>query len=198
MLSDRNIQIIHAGLIDHGGKGMLFVGKGGSGKTTTSVACFLAGFGYLGDDIVGLERTNEGQMVGHALYATCLIERDHFSRFSELAAIGRPPNHAEEDKFLLYLDDYETGRFARQSRLKAVVLPRVVDAAETSYRRAKPMEAMLSLAPSSIIWQPGAAPGPLEIFNDLVTTTPAFWLELGRNVGGIAPAVRQLFAELPD
>jgi hypothetical protein len=72
----------------------------------------------------------------------------------------------------------------------------VVDAAETSYRRAKPMDAMLSLAPLSVKMLPGAAPGSLEKFSSLVTTTPAYWLELGRNVGGIAPALRQLTAEL--
>jgi hypothetical protein len=198
MLNDRNIQFIHAGLLEHGGRGLLFVGKGGSGKTTTSVAGFLAGFGFLGEDLVGLEMTNEGQLMGHALYATCLIKRDHFSRFLELAAIGRPPNHATEQKLLVYLAEYETGRFAQRSPLNAVVLPRVVDADETSYRRAKPMDAMLSLAPLSVKMLPGAAPGSLEKFSNLVTTTPAFWLELGRNVGGIAPALRQLFDELPD
>lgn len=196
MLNDRNIQFIHAGLLDHGGKGLVFVGKGGSGKTTTSVACFLDGFGYLGDDFIALEMTSKGRLVGHALYATCLIERDHFSRFPELAAIGHPPNHAEEEKLLVHLGDYEAGRFARRTRLAAVVLPRVVDAAETTYRRASPMDAMLALAPSSVIMLPGAAPRSLEKFSRLVATTPAFRLEVGRNVGGIAPAVRRLLGEL--
>ncbi len=197
MLDDRNIQLIHSGMLDYSGTGLLFVGKGGSGKTTCSIACFLAGIGFLGDDIVGLEMTGEGHLVGHGLYASCLIEPGHLSRFPELAAIGRPANHAFEDKTLVYLADHGSGRFVPRVRLSAVVLPRVVDTAKTSFRRAIPMEAMLALAPSSVLMLPGATRS-LEKFSQLVTTMPAFWLEIGHDVSDIAPTVGRLRDEISD
>jgi hypothetical protein len=52
--NDRGIQVIHAGLVSRHGKGVLFVAKSGSGKSTASLACLCSGFDFAGDDFVGL------------------------------------------------------------------------------------------------------------------------------------------------
>ncbi len=195
-LDDRDIQFIHAALSVVEGHGLLFVGKGGSGKSTSSVACFLAGFPFLSDDFVALEKAEEGHLVGHSLYATCLIASDHIGRFASLARIARPANHDFEPKSVVFLADHQAARFAPDTPIAAVILPKVVDRPQTTFRRAKPMEAMLALAPTSIIILPGAAPSALDKLSELVTTAPAFWLELGHDVGQIVPTVRRICGEL--
>ena len=195
-LDDRDIQYIHAGLSVVEGHGLLFVGRGGSGKSTSSVACFLAGFPFLSDDLVALGKAEEGHLVGHSLYATCVIAPDHIARFASLARIARAANHDIELKSPVYLADHQGARFAPEAPIAAVILPKVVDRPKTGYRRATPMQAMLALAPTSIIILPGAAPKSLDKLSELVTTTPAFWLELGHDVEEIAPTVRQITEEL--
>jgi hypothetical protein len=195
-LDDQDVQFIHAALAIAENQGMLFVGSGGSGKSTSSVASFLEGFDFLSDDFVALAQTETGQMVGHSLYANCLIANDHISRFPALAEIAHKPNHDIEHKSVAYLSDHPGGRFARETPISAVILPRVVDQPRTTYRPAKSMEAMLALAPSSIIILPGAAPRSLDKLGDLVTTVPAFWLELGHDVGEIGPTVRRISREV--
>jgi hypothetical protein len=41
-LEDRGVQFVHAGLITHAGKGILFVGSGGAGKSTSLISCLRA------------------------------------------------------------------------------------------------------------------------------------------------------------
>lgn len=195
-LDDRDIQFIHAALSVVEDHGLLFVGRGGSGKSTSSVACFLAGFAFLSDDFVALGKAEEGHLVGHSLYATCLLAPDHISRFPSLARIAHRPNLDNEVKSVVYLAEHQGARFVTDTRIAAVILPKVVDKPKTTYHRAKPMEAMLALAPTSIIILPGAAPKSLDKLSELVTTTPAFWLELGHDVAQIAPTVRRICQEL--
>lgn len=194
-LNDRDIQFIHAGLVAKGGMGLLFVGKGGSGKTTSSVACFLNGFDYLSDDFVGFQAVVEGNFIGHSLYGTCLIDR--VERFPQISRIAEPPNYDFEHKSVVFLADHPVeNRFATETPISAVILPRVVDRQETTYRPAKPTEALLALAPSSVAILPHAAPRSLDKLSQLVSATPAFWLELGTDVEQIAPRVEQLCDEL--
>jgi len=195
-LDDRDIQFIHAALTVAEDQGLLFVGSGGSGKSTTSVACFLSGFAFLSDDFVALQKTDNGRLIGHSLYATCLLANDHVKRFPSLAQIVRPPNHGIELKSVAYLADHQGGRFAADTDIAAVILPQVVDRPLTTYRRAKPMEAMLALAPSSVNILPGAVHSSLDKLSKLVTSVPSFWLELGHDVGQIGPTVRQICQEL--
>lgn len=194
-LDDRDIQFIHAGLVEQGGKGLLLVGKGGSGKTTSAIACLLGGFTFLSDDYVALEATAEGKIVGHSLYATCLIDR--VERFPTLARIAQAPNHDFAIKDLIFLADQQAHTFAAKTHISAIVMPKVVDRPDTVYRRAKRMEAMLALAPSSLWILPGSASFSLNKMDELVTTVPAFWLELGRD-HRIAPTVMRLVSELAD
>lgn len=195
-LDDRNIQFVHAGLVAHGENGLLYVGKGGSGKTTTSIASFLGGLAFLSDDYVALEATANGDFIGHSLYATCLA--DHMERFPPLLPVAMTPNYAVEVKDGIFLLDVPDTHLRAQVRLAAVILPRIVSQPDTTYRPATTMEALLALAPSSLWKLPHAAKNSLDKHAGLLTSVPAFWLELGQDIGQIAPTVKRLAAELSN
>jgi hypothetical protein len=89
-LNDRKVQMIHSG-------------PGGSGKTTSSTACLRDGFGFLGDDWIGLEEAADGSFIGHGLYGSCLVTPKHLTRFADLAPYAGAANHSFEDKSVVYL-----------------------------------------------------------------------------------------------
>jgi len=192
-LDDRDIHFIHAALVSHRDNGLLLVGKSGSGKSTSSISCLFGDFVFLSDDYVALEQTSDDRFVGHSLYATCLI--DNAERFPALARISHAPNYPFETKRAVYLDDLEGARFAAATEIRAILMPRIVDQAETTYRRARPIEAMLALAPSSLWILPGSAPTSLEKLKGLVSAAPAYRLELGRDYK-IADAISRIGEEL--
>jgi len=73
---DRDIHIIHAGLVSLGNDGVLIGGPSGSGKSTTSLQCVLNGFNYLGDDHVGLSAARDGCFEGYSLYNGARVAPD--------------------------------------------------------------------------------------------------------------------------
>jgi hypothetical protein len=190
-LEENGIQFVHSGLIEHNGSGVLFVGNGGAGKSTSSIACLRAGMGYLGDDFLGLG-VAAGRFVGHGLYASCLLNVHHIQRFPDLRPLGHAPNHAIEDKCVLYLKEAFPHSLKRRAPVDALVLPRVVDREMTSFRPATKMAALKAIAPTSVMYLPRPNRAAFERLTQLVEKTPCFWLELGRNIESIPLAVAAL------
>jgi hypothetical protein len=193
-LNDRKVQMIHSGLVSWQGCGVLFVGPGGSGKTTSSTACLRDGFGFLGDDWIGLEEAADGSFIGHGLYGSCLVTPKHLTRFADLAPYAGAANHSFEDKSVVYLSHIYPERIEQRVTIGVVALPRVVGRGETSFRPASQAEALLALAPSSVMFLPGASARSLDKLGKLVECVPCYWLELGRDVDRIPDAVRRMMA----
>jgi hypothetical protein len=88
---DRDVEIVHAGLIARDGRGVLIGGPSRAGKSTTALACFCAGFDYLGEDVVGLEEV-DGMFTGYSLYGSVRLEHGHLERwFPDLAGRAERP-----------------------------------------------------------------------------------------------------------
>ena len=192
---DRDVRVIHAGLVSRNGQGVLFAGMGGSGKSTSALACLHAGFDYLGDDYIGLQALAEGSFVGHSLYNSTWFEPDHMKCFPLLPPHAIRGNHPWEDKFLILLSDVFPDRLARTASIRVLALPRIINASRSLTRPASKGEALLRLAPSSLL---ALAPRPgaraLERLAKLVEHVPSYWLELGRDLSEIPERVQELLA----
>jgi hypothetical protein len=194
-LEDRGIQFVHSGLIAHAGRGVLFVGNGGAGKSTSSIACLRAGMGYLGDDFIGLQ-TQARPFIGHGFYASCLLNVHHVKRFPDLLPLCHAPNHAHEDKFVLYLTEAFPNCLQQHTSVDAIVLPHVVDSEVTTFRAATKMAALKAIAPTSVMYLPRPNRVAFERLSQLVESAPAYWLDLGRRIDLIPAAVQQLAEQL--
>ncbi|MFN3231290.1 MAG: hypothetical protein ACE363_03905 [Alphaproteobacteria bacterium] len=195
-LAVHDIQGIHAGLVSIDGKGLLFVGSGGTGKTTSSISSFLGGIGYLGDDFVGIEELGDGQFTGHCLYSSCLVNNDHIKRFPALEAVCKPPHHAHEEKSIVYLAPLGPDQIKTQTPVSGIVMPRIMGKGETTFRPARKAEALLRMAPSSIMSLPIVVDGALDRLASLVDAVPCYWLELGTDIDNIPTVVREVFDSL--
>lgn len=194
LLSDRNVILVHSGLVSWCGHGVLFVGMRGSGKSTSSIACLGDGFGYLGDDFVGVEQNPDGSFTGHSIYASCLVTSDHLSRFLDLTASAEAAHHAHEEKSLVYLSRVYPGEMERTAPVNLIALPRVVGTGDTTFCPASKAEALRTLAPSTVLmFVPGAARAhSFQLLGRLVDSVPCYWLELGGDVIQIKDAVRHM------
>ncbi|MGA2565116.1 MAG: hypothetical protein ABSF96_16335 [Steroidobacteraceae bacterium] len=194
-LEERGVQFVHSGLITHAEKGVLFVGNGGAGKSTSSISCLRAGMGYLGDDFLGLSLENEG-FIGHGLYASCLLNVQHIKRFPDLQPLGHAPNYDYEQKFVLYLTEAFPASLRKRASIDALVLPRVVDAEVTTFRPATKAATLMAIAPTSVMLLPRPNRAAFERLTQLVQNTSSYWLELGRRVDLIPTAVQALAEDL--
>lgn len=194
-LAGAGILFVHAGLVARDEHGVLLTGAGGSGKSTTSILCLRHGFQFLGDDFIGLEMPSRREAVGHSLYGTSVVGLEHLRRFPEFEAHAQAPHHAGEDKSLILLNRLYGDRMVRHARIRAIVLVRVADRERTSSRPASKREAMLWLAPSSLMLLTGAGPRAIDVLARLVECTPCRWLELGRDMESIPDRVADVLTE---
>ena len=151
---DRDVQAIHAGLVARDGDGILFGGPGGAGKSTTALTCLKAGFEYMADDYVALKAMPDGSYEGHSLFCSTHLEPNHLERFPYLRPHAIPGRLPREDKSLVMLSEVLPAGLSQKARIRAVALPKVVDAPRPSIRPASTIEALLRLAPSSLILLP--------------------------------------------
>jgi len=195
-LKSRDMPVIHAGLVSKNGRGVLLAGPGGSGKSTSAITCASAGFSYLSEDLIGLQ-FSDSVFLGHSLYSSTFIEPDHLERFPLLGAHAITGKYLFEKKRLVLLSQIASLRFERACRINAIVLPRVVHRRESHFRRASKGEALLTLAPSSLLV--GERSYGLEGFNKLaklVEQVPCYWLELGSVLDEIPCVLEGMLSEV--
>jgi hypothetical protein len=75
-LAGPSTQVLHAGAVAYEGAAALVVGASGAGKSTTVLACAMAGAGFLGDDLVLVESGHNAGPVVHCLFATLKLNAD--------------------------------------------------------------------------------------------------------------------------
>jgi hypothetical protein len=191
---DRGLQPVHAGFIARNGAGILLGGPGGAGKSTTALSCMRQGWSYLADDYVALEKRPTGGFVGYGIYSSAHVEPDHLQRFPSLLPGAIPGRLAREDKSLLLLADVAGASLAGSAEVRLIALPRVANTAETAFRPATKVEALLRLAPSSLLLLPYAGLGHsgFQAIAALVEALPVYWLELGRDLDQLPRAVGEL------
>ncbi|MGH7834310.1 MAG: hypothetical protein ACREQK_11745 [Candidatus Binatia bacterium] len=193
--NDRNVQIIHAGLVAWRGQGVLLAGKSGAGKSTTALACFFDGFDFLSEDFVGLQKAPGGSFVGHSIYNSVFLKIDHLKRFPNLVPYvtqGMP----HEEKHFVFLSQIVPYRFERDVPIRALVLPRIVDKSNPSFRPASKGEALLALGPSSFLEIPNRGLGVrgLEKIAQLIERVPCFWLETNKDLASIPHRVQEILS----
>lgn len=185
---------LHAGCVGTAGHAALLVGAGGSGKSTTSLLCALAGLDYLADDIC-LARPGSPH-TAFSLYNSGKLHRDHLQRFPELASRAVDPEPDSFEKPVIFIHRHFPDRIALSRPLRAILAPRVSGQPETRIEPIQPGEALRALAPSTFVQ---LSPDDASTFRDLaslVRNLPCFRVHVGTRTHEIPPLIRDLLASL--
>jgi hypothetical protein len=185
--SQRGMLMVHAGCIGEGERGLLLAGKGGSGKSTTSLLCLRAGLRYVSDDYCLVAFTPEP--VAYSLYSVGKLTRDHLRNFPDLERISTDPNPDPFNKPVCFLAEHFPQQMAARLSPRAILLPRVTGQALTTIRPAPHMAALRALAPSSLFQLPDPSATTLAGLSRLAQTLPAAELHLGDLVT-VVPTLR--------
>lgn len=194
------IEVLHAGLVARGENGVLIAGGTGIGKTSTALACLLAGFDYLGDDQIPVEVRGGAngapyEFIGHCVYHSARLEPDNLHRFPSLQAAALSSRDPLDRKSLVLLAALYPERMARRARVRALVLPRVTGQPRTTWRRARPMDVMQYCARTSIFTPWGFGRGRFETLTRLVGGVPCYWLEAGTDLSTIPPVMDSILEQ---
>lgn len=189
-------QLVHAGAVGTERGGVLLAGRGGSGKSTTALACLVAGLRYLSDDYCLL--ANISRPITYSLYQTGKLDAGHVRRFPELAPLTAIESASGGDKALFFLRKHFPGQMATEMPLRAILLPHVAGQRETTLRPATPAEAVQALAPSTIFQLPGGGSADFRFLAQVARRLPCYRLALGTEIARIPQVIRALLEQLPD
>jgi hypothetical protein len=194
--------LIHGAGVGVGGQGVLLTGASGSGKSTTALACLVAGMDFAGDDFVMLRRApGAGAAHGvqlHGLFGSAKVAASELDRPGDqglaplaLLAPPRDPTDADGGKAILWINESHPASMARHLAVRAVIVPVPAAHAQPRLRPASPVEVLRALLPSSAFLSAGAERRSYAGAIDLVRGLPALVLELGRRRADNAQVIQR-------
>ncbi len=182
-MPSRGLQFVHSGAVGQVNGGILLAGKGGSGKSTTTLACLEQGFLYAGDDYV-LVRTGPEPWV-FSLYNTAKLEADHIRKLPFLLPAISNSHRLETEKALVFVHSHFPGQTTSGFPLQAILVPQITGSPTTRLRPASPATGLRALATSTIFQLPGAGQKELDALSQFVGGLPTYVLELGTDIAAI-------------
>ncbi len=177
-LAGHGLSIAHAAAVGTAGGAALLVGRGGSGKSVTAVACAAAGLGFLGDDTVVC--ASDPVPTAHCLYGHASLHAEDARRFPGLAV-----SWSGEDKVLVDLG----ARAVRALPLQAVLVPRVTGQPRSRVSPISGAAVLRALAPSSLLNVPGSGAPAFGQLAALARGLPGYRLDLGTDLEDVARVV---------
>lgn len=186
--------LVHAGAVGTVAGGVLLTGAGGSGKSTSTLACINTDLLYAGDDFVMIDL--EVPFV-HSLYNVAKFNVDNLHRFPQFQPLVANPESTLDQKLQVFLHQHYPATVTAGFPLKAIMLPRFSDTKTTTIRSATPAEALKALAPSTLALL-RADQRSFQKMSQLIHKLPLFWLETGTDLTQIPECILNILQSLPD
>jgi hypothetical protein len=188
--------LAHSGAVGLAEGGVIFAGKSGSGKSTAALACLAHGdLMYAGDDYSLVSGTSEPHV--YSLYSSAKLKGTaDFERFSHLLPLVVNRDHIERQKALVFLNDAFRDKVTSGFPLRAILVPRISGRPDTTIEPSTSIAALRALAPSTLLQLPGDGRETMARLSDLVRRVPAYTLNAGTRMGGIAESVEGLLKGL--
>lgn len=180
-------QMVHAAAVGTAAGGLLLVGKSGSGKSFTALACLDSKLLYAGDDHCFVE--TKPKPYAYSIFCSGKLSPKDFGRFPFLHEPLRYAKQPYGEKALFFLQDFFPQKIAKGFPVKAIFIPRITTRPETQIKKTSAVASLTALAPSTIFQLPHAGHEAFTFLSAFVKQVPAYTLELGTDVSGITRAI---------
>lgn len=193
--SKLNRQCVHGGAVGYESGGVLLVGKGGAGKSSTALACLNSDLLYVSDDYSLIDPNPQPYV--YSLYNTAKLKGVlDLKRFPNLAPLVNNAARLDREKALFFLHQYYPEKIVNGFPLKAVLLPKVTGKIDTKLVPTNSSQGLKALAPSTIAQLPGITPHSFTIMANVVKQLPCYILEVGTDMPQIPQVISDLLSEL--
>ena len=193
----QGVQFVHGGAVGTESGGVLLAGKGGSGKSTSALACLNSGLKYASDDYCMVTSSDGIESRLYSLYNTVkLIGSSDLARFRNLESHVWNPERGPFDKVTIFLNESFPETLISQFPLRAILVPRITGQTETRIEPCGEGEALMALAPSSLAQLPASGPRDLNFIGRLIRRSPCYRMSLGTDLAQIPRAIGRLLSQL--
>ncbi|MFT4847772.1 MAG: hypothetical protein ACI83B_000293 [Sediminicola sp.] len=191
--NETSLQPVHSAAVGNEKGGVLLVGKGGSGKSTTTLSCLNSSLKIAGDDYILLDTENN---IAHSLFSLCKITTksiELLKQYSLKDAVRKP---AIEGKFRISLYDHYPGNLIKSIPIKAILLPTVSGNSKTKIAPSSASQAMIALAPTTLFQLPGLREEAFKKMAHFVRQVPAYQLQLGSDIENIPSLLEEFITKM--
>jgi hypothetical protein len=189
---------LHAGcLADADGNGLVLSGPSGAGKSTLTLALAQAGMGFLGDDVLFLERPAAGASTLRVLGFADALGLGTFaaSRFPEYASLAAQPPAEGFPKRLHRCEQL----FGREPMLgctpRVIVFPEVTAELPSEVTPIDRGEALLRLVPDVLLTHAESTQAHVAAIAELLGQVRCYTVRSGRDLEHAAEMIRALVHE---
>ena len=187
--------LAHASAVGTERGAVVLTGRGGAGKTTTTLASVGAGLRFVGDNYVLLALEDSGGVSAHGLYGTAKLWPQTLDRLPDVGPFIATHDVAPDEKLILDVTRYRPESITAELPVRAVVVPDVVGEGATELARCSPVDALLALAPATVFQLPRSETA-LAGMAELVRRVPTYRLRLGAEVMDAPGALVALLGDL--
>ncbi len=185
---ETDYQVIHAAHLDFDGVGILLSGKGGSGKSSTTLGSVLQGKKTLGEDYILVDTKNA---FGYSLYRTGKLGHEAMKRFPELDHSLETVGQINEDKMAFFLDDQIEDSMLTYGKLKYHFIPSINFSSSTQIESTASAEGFKQMAPSTIFQLPRLQESNFRKCGNLCKSLETYRILLGNEPKEINDAIEE-------
>ena len=186
---EHDMVFAHAAAVARSGRAAVIVGPRGAGKSTTTLACYAAGFHYLGDDRCLLSGSPRPRV--YSVYSTAKVFAKDADRFA-IAEIGRvaiQPQRDDDGKILIPIDRIASDSVIGAADIGCILIPKRNGSVRSGFRRASPAEAVRLLIAEIVGQSPVTAARSLAMATKICRNLPIFVLDAGTDHKDLARTV---------
>lgn len=192
LLEDRGLFLLHAAVAGDEDGAVLITGKGGVGKSTSSLNALAQGMKFVGDDYVVVSLNNGPE--AHALYSTAKVVPAQLALMPGLAKLVDAEQPETDEKAILYLHPERSDQIARSIPIKWLVTPRFGDQPETTFEAVSPIELHQAAAFTTMSQLPHSGQATHQFIGNLMQHLQTARIVLGNNPQSVPTALCQLLA----
>ena len=186
-----NKQMTHSAAIANDDYGILLTGASGAGKTTTTLSALQHGYHYIGEDYTVLEK-KDGQLFAHSIYNTVKMTEKTYQRiadFQEQRFISLP----QRGKNAYFISEHNKFKIKLSAPIKAICSLSIATAKEPVLQQQTPLQAIKSLAFSTIENNPIFANQTLKKFHSFLENVALYHLTLGSDAKLNMQSINRVF-----
>ncbi|MCT7980092.1 serine kinase [Laspinema olomoucense] len=192
-LNQREVQLVHAGAVGLPEGGVLLAGKGGSGKSTSALACLNSNLFYASDDYCLISPTPTPTVF--SLYNTGKKNADDVERLPFLASAIRNRDRLDTEKALYFIHQTFPEKILNHFPIKAILIPRIAGTKDTTLEPTSSTSALTALAPSTMIQLPGTGKEACQMMKTVADRVPCYELRVGTEIEQIPQTIFQLLSQ---
>jgi hypothetical protein len=194
-LAKTEVKLIHTAAVGTEKGVVLLTGKGGSGKTTTTLTCLESGLQSIGEDYCLIQMNPEPYIF--TLYNSAKLTENTLKNFPQYTKYITNLNHYPEDKALLFHHQIHPQKILRSAPIKAILKLHINNTNDTYLSNISAAALTRELAFSTILQQAGIKNTTLlSLVAKLTQNVPFYQLNIGTEFEQIPKVIVNLLNTL--